>query len=50
MNQTPTIRLEVADRKFSDLCLPYAGLKHVVPEHDGQMDLNDPFLTAPQPQ
>ena len=39
------------DRKFSGLhlmCLMYAGFKRVAPEHDVQMDLNDPFLTALQ--
>jgi hypothetical protein len=39
------------DRKFSGLhlmCLMYAGFKRVAPEHEVQMDLNDPFLTALQ--
>jgi formylmethanofuran dehydrogenase subunit A len=39
------------DRKFSGLhlmCLMYAGFKRVVPEHEVQMDLNNPFLTALQ--
>jgi len=38
-------------RKFSGLhlmCLMYAGFKRVAPEHEVQMDLNDPFLTALQ--
>jgi tetratricopeptide (TPR) repeat protein len=39
------------DRKFSGLhlmCLMYAGFKRVAPEHEVQMDLNEPFLTALQ--
>jgi tetratricopeptide (TPR) repeat protein len=39
------------ERKFSGLhlmCLMYAGFKRVAPEHEVQMDLNDPFLTALQ--
>lgn len=39
------------DRKFSGLhlmCLMFAGFKRVAPEHEVQMDLNDPFLTALQ--
>jgi len=35
--------------KFSGLhlmCLMYAGFKRIAPEHDLQMDLNEPFLTA----
>ncbi|HXT39288.1 MAG TPA: hypothetical protein VN887_04610 [Candidatus Angelobacter sp.] len=39
------------DRKFSGLhlmCLMYAGFKRVAPEHEVQMDLNDPFPTALQ--
>jgi len=41
----------LSDRKFSGLhlmCLMYAGFKRVAPEHEVQMDLNDPFLTALQ--
>jgi hypothetical protein len=30
------------------MCLMYAGFKRVAPEHEVQMDLNDPFLTALQ--
>ena len=39
------------DRKFSGLhlmCLMFAGFKRVAPEHEVQMDLNDPFLAALQ--
>lgn len=39
------------DRKFSGLhlmCLMYAGFKRVAPEHEVQMDLDDPFLKALQ--
>ena len=39
------------DRKFSGLhlmCLMFAGFKRFAPEHEVQMDLNDPFLTALQ--
>jgi Tfp pilus assembly protein PilF len=39
------------DRKFSGLhlmCLMFAGFKRVAPEHEVQMDLNEPFLTALQ--
>jgi hypothetical protein len=35
--------------KFSGLhlmCLMYAGFKRIAPEHDLQMDLNEPFLSA----
>ncbi len=35
--------------KFSGLhlmCLMYAGFKRIAPEHDLQMDLHEPFLTA----
>ena len=37
------------DEKFSGLhlmCLMYAGFKRIAPEHDVQMDLNEPFLIA----
>ena len=37
------------DEKFSGLhlmCLMFAGFKRIAPEHDLQMDLNEPFLTA----
>jgi hypothetical protein len=33
---------------FQLMCLMYAGFKRVAPEHEVQMDLNDPFLTALQ--
>jgi hypothetical protein len=39
------------DRKFSGLhlmCLMFAGFKRVAPEHEVQMDLNEPFLAALQ--
>ena len=39
----------VPDEKFSGLhlmCLMYAGFKRIAPDHDLQMDLNEPFLTA----
>lgn len=35
--------------KFSGLhlmCLMFAGFKRIAPEHDLQMDLHEPFLTA----
>jgi len=35
--------------KFSRLnlmCLIYAGFKRIAPDHDLQMELNEPFLTA----
>ncbi len=41
----------IPNRKFSGLhlmCLMYAGFKHISPQHDVGMDLNDPFLTALQ--
>jgi Flp pilus assembly protein TadD len=37
------------DEKFTGLhlmCLMYAGFKRIAPEHDLQMDLNEPFLAA----
>ena len=37
------------DEKFSGLhlmCLMYAGIKRIAPEHDLGMDLNEPFLKA----
>lgn len=30
------------------MCPMHAGFKRVAPEHEVQMDLNDPFLTALQ--
>ena len=33
---------------FQLMRLMYAGFKRVAPEHEVQMDLNDPFLTALQ--
>jgi hypothetical protein len=30
------------------MCLMYAGFKRVAPEHNVQMDVNDPYLTALQ--
>lgn len=40
-----------AFRKISGvklMCFMYAGFKHVAPEHDVGMDLEEPFLTALQ--
>jgi hypothetical protein len=37
------------DEKFTGLhlmCLMYAGFKRIAPEHDLQMDLDEPFLAA----
>jgi hypothetical protein len=28
------------------MCLMYAGFKRIAPEHDLQMDLDEPFLAA----
>lgn len=42
-------RQVLAFRELSGLhlmCLMFAGFKCVAPEHEVQMDLNDPFLTA----
>ena len=40
--------LQFGGKPPSGLCLMYAGFKRVAPEHEVQMDLNDPFLTATQ--
>ncbi|MCX6910882.1 MAG: tetratricopeptide repeat protein [Verrucomicrobia bacterium] len=49
-DQKYTLR-SLPGERFSGLhlmCLMYAGFKRVAPDHEVQMDLNDPFLTALQ--
>jgi Flp pilus assembly protein TadD len=47
-DQTYTLK-SLPDEKFTGLhlmCLMYAGFKRIAPEHDLQMDLDEPFLAA----